>query len=257
MELRDKLKELTDEELFAAYQKEKQLEIKQELTLRYLYLAKSIAIEMNKLYSHFMQVDDVVNEGAIAIMKGIDRFDPDKGIKFSTFISRRIRGMIFDLVREKDMMPRTYHKRKKTMDEAIRHLTKERGRPPTDEELAEFMQMNLKRCKTLLQRVKMYEAVSLDSPVDDGKEDLVMQIASEDSSTQPEESYIRNEVVQILEEAVNQLGDNLKTVISLYYVEGLTMHQISQVLQVSDSRVSQMHKTAIQKLRKSVKDQLD
>ena len=99
MELRDKLKELTDEELFALYQKEKELEIKQELTLRYLYLAKSIAIEMNKLYSHFMQVDDVVNEGAIAIMKGIDRFDPDKGIKFSTFISRRIRGMIFDLVR--------------------------------------------------------------------------------------------------------------------------------------------------------------
>ena len=246
MELRDKLKELTDEELFALYQKEKELEIKQELTLRYLYLAKSIAIEMNKLYSHFMQVDDVVNEGAIAIMKGIDRFDPDKGIKFSTFISRRIRGMIFDLVREKDMMPRTYHKRKKTMDEAIRHLTKERGRPPTDEELAEFMQMNL-----------MYEAVSLDSPVEDGKEDLVLQIASEDSSTQPEESYIQNEVIEILEEAVNQLGENLRTVISLYYVEGLTMHQISQVLQVSDSRVSQMHKTAIQKLRKSVKEQLD
>lgn len=103
----------------------------------------------------------------------------------------------------------------------------------------------------------MYEAVSLDSPVEDGKEDLVLQIASEDSSTQPEESYIQNEVVEILEEAVNQLGENLRTVISLYYVEGLTMHQISQVLQVSDSRVSQMHKTAIQKLRKSVKDQLD
>lgn len=257
MELQKDWKEKTDEELFLLYQKDKEQAVKQELTLRYLYLAKSIAIEMNKLYSHFMQVDDVVNEGAIAIMKGIDRFDPDKGIKFSTFISRRIRGMIFDLVREKDMMPRTYHKRKKSMDDAIRHLTKEKGRPPTDEELASFMQMNLKRCRTLMQRVKMYEAVSLDSPVDDGNEELVMQIASDDSSTQPEESYIRNEVIQILEEAINQLNENLKTVISLYYVEGLTMHQISQVLQVSDSRVSQMHKTAIEKLRALIKAQLD
>lgn len=251
------LADKTDEELFILYQKEKSHEIKQELTLRYMYLAKSIAIEMSKLYSHFMQVDDVVNEGAIAIMKGIDRFDPDKGIKFSTFISRRIRGMIFDLVREKDMMPRTYHKRKKSMDEAIKEFHKAQGRLPSDEELAEFMQMNLKRCKTLLQQVRLYEAVSLDEAIYDEKEDQVLQIASDDPSIQPEESYIRNEVTQILQEAIDQLKDNLKMVISLYYVEGLAMHEIAQVLQVSDSRVSQMHKTAISKLRSLIKTQLE
>ena len=257
MEPRKTLQDMTDEDLFILYQQEKSHEVKQELTLRYLYLAKSIAIEMSKLYSHFMQVDDVINEGAIAIMKGIDRFDPDKGIKFSTFISRRIRGMIFDLVREKDMMPRTYHKRKKTMDEAIKEFRRSQGRLPSDEELAEFMQMNLKRCKTLLQQVRLYEAVSLDEAIYDEKEEQVLQIASEDPSVQPEESYIRNEVTKILEEGIDQLKDNLKLVISLYYVEGLAMHEIAQVLQVSDSRVSQMHKTAISKLRSLIKAQLE
>lgn len=257
MELREALKDKTDEELFILYQKEKSHEVKQELTLRYVYLVKSIAIEMSKTYSHFMQVDDVVNEGVIAIMKGIDRFDPEKGIKFSTFISRRIRGMIFDLVREKDMMPRTYHNRKKSLDDAVQTFQKKHGRLPTDEELAEYMQMNLKRCKTLLQQVRLYEAVSLDESIYDDKENQVLQIASEDPGVQPEESYIRNEVTRILEEAVDQLRDNLKIVISLYYVEGLAMHEIAQVLQVSDSRVSQMHKTAINTLRSLIKEQLE
>ena len=247
----------TDEELFLLYQEGKSHEVKQELTLRYLYLAKSIAIEMNKLYAHFMQVEDVVNEGVIAIMKGIDRFDPEKGIKFSTFISRRIRGMIYDLVREKDLMPRTYHNRRKSLDEAVVAFQKQYGRKPTDEELADYMQMNLKRCKTLLQQVRLYEAVSLDEAIYSENEMQVLQIASESIDVQPEESYIRNEVTQILADAIDKLRDNLKTVISLYYVEGLAMHEIAQVLQVSDSRVSQMHKAAITALKDLIKEQLE
>lgn len=256
MEFLADLKDKTDEELFAMYQTSKSQEIRQELTLRYMYLAKAIAIEMNMCYAHFMQVEDVVNEGAIAIMKGIDRFDPDKGIKFSTFISRRIRGMVYDLVREKEIMPRTYGKRKQAMEDAIREFQNKQGRLPSDEELAEFMQMNLKRCKTLLSQVRLYESVSLDETVDEDSEQSVLQLASEDPAVQPEESFVRNETAEILARAIDQLKDNLKTVISLYYVEGLAMHEIAEVLGVSDSRVSQMHKTAIQKLRGLIKDDL-
>ena len=102
----DELKEKTNEELFALYFEEKQQQVKQELTLRYVYIVRAIAAQMRSLYSGTMQMEDIVNEGVIAIMKGIDRYDPEKDNKFETFISRRIRGMVIDLVRKNDWMPR-------------------------------------------------------------------------------------------------------------------------------------------------------
>ena len=86
----DGLKEKTNEELLAMYDRDRQLEVKQELTLRYLYIAKAVAIQMHNLYADFMQMEDIINEGAIAIMKGIERYDPERDNKFETFISRRI-----------------------------------------------------------------------------------------------------------------------------------------------------------------------
>ena len=98
----DGLKEKTNEELLAMYDRDRQLEVKQELTLRYLYIAKAVAIQMHNLYADFMQMEDIINEGAIAIMKGIERYDPERDNKFETFISRRIRGMIIDIIRKND-----------------------------------------------------------------------------------------------------------------------------------------------------------
>ena len=90
----DGLKEKTNEELLAMYDRDRQLEVKQELTLRYLYIAKAVAIQMHNLYADFMQMEDIINESVIAIMKGIDRYDPERDNKFETFISRRIRGTV-------------------------------------------------------------------------------------------------------------------------------------------------------------------
>ena len=104
------MEEMTNEELFVLYQESRDQGIKQELTLRYLYLAKSVAIQMNNLYSDFMQMEDIIHEGVIAIMKGIDRYDPERDSKFETFISRRIRGTVIDLIRQNNWIPRNYHK---------------------------------------------------------------------------------------------------------------------------------------------------
>ena len=102
------LKEKTNEELLDLYQKDKRLEIKQELTLRYLYISKAIAIQMHNLYADFMQIEDVINEGAIAIMKGIERYDPVCDNTFDTFISKRIRGVTIQTVRKNDWIPGPY-----------------------------------------------------------------------------------------------------------------------------------------------------
>ena len=98
------MEEMTNEELLVLYQESRDQGIKQELTLRYLYLAKSVAIQMNNLYSDFMQMEDIIHEGVIAIMKGIDRYDPERDSKFETFISRRIRGTVIDLIRKNNCL---------------------------------------------------------------------------------------------------------------------------------------------------------
>ena len=113
----DKLEEKTNEELLALYRTSGRLEVKQQLVLRYLYIVKTIASQMRNVYAGTLQMEDIINEGVIAIMKGIDRYDPERDNKFETFISRRIRGMIIDLVRKNDWMPRDFRKQVKIIED--------------------------------------------------------------------------------------------------------------------------------------------
>ena len=114
----ENLKDKTNEELLALYQKSGELSIKQELVMRYLYIVKTIAAQMRGVYAGSLQMEDIINEGVIAIMKGIDRYDAERDNKFETFISRRIRGMIIDLVRKNDWMPRDFRKQVRMMEDA-------------------------------------------------------------------------------------------------------------------------------------------
>ena len=122
------MEEMTNEELLVLYQESRDQGIKQELTLRYLYLAKSVAIQMNNLYSDFMQMEDIIHEGVIAIMKGIDRYNPERDSKFETFISRRIRGTVIDLIRKNNWIPRNYHKNRQSIENARQYLYEKQGR---------------------------------------------------------------------------------------------------------------------------------
>ena len=99
-------KDQSNEELLQLYKETGSLEVKQEIVMRYIYLVKSIALQMRDIYLSFSQVDDIISEGVIAIMSAIDKFDVDKNVKFETFISKRIKGMIIDLARKQDWVPR-------------------------------------------------------------------------------------------------------------------------------------------------------
>lgn len=134
---KDYLKEKTNEELLALYRQEGRQEIKQELTMRYVYIVRCIAVQMRNVYARSLPMEDIINEGVIVIMKGLDRYDPEKDTKFETYISQRIRGMIIDLVRKQDWLPRDYRKKSREMEDARSSLVQSLGREPTEEELAE------------------------------------------------------------------------------------------------------------------------
>ena len=107
----------TNEELLELYQMTGDAEIKKELTLRYLYIVKSIAVQMRDVYLGFTQVEDIINEGVIVLMKALDKYDVSKNARFETYVSRRIRGMIIDIARKQDWVPRTVRKSSKEIQE--------------------------------------------------------------------------------------------------------------------------------------------
>lgn len=245
----DHLAAKSNEELLDMYRKEGKLEVKQALVLRYLYIVKTIAFQMQNIYSGSLQMEDIINEGVIAIMKGIDRYDPERDNKFETFISRRIRGMIIDLVRKNDWMPRDFRKQVKAMETVQNTLGRNLGRPPSDEEVAAAMEMDLKKYRKFQRMSTMMNVLSLDMITDEEGEHQSMQLSSSDADSQPERAFLEEESRKILAEAVNSLKEKEKLVVSLYYVEELNMGQIAQVLGVSEPRISQIHSSAIRKLK--------
>ena len=245
----DYLEEKTNEELLALYMAEGQLEVKQALVMRYLYIVRTIALQMRNVYAGSLQMEDIINEGVIAIMKSIDRYDPERDNKFETFVSRRIRGMIIDLVRKNDWMPRDFRKQVKAMDEARTALDRSLGYAPSDEETAEYMGMDVRKFKKLQRMSVMMNVLSLDMITDDEGEHQSLQLSSGDPDSQPEKAFLKEESRQVLAEAVNSLKEKEKMVISLYYVEELNMGQIAHILNVSEPRISQIHSAAIRKLK--------
>lgn len=243
------LEEMTNEELLILYQQSKDQQIKQMLTLRYLYLAKSVAFQTYHLYSDYMQMEDIINEGVIAIMKGIERYDPKRDNKFETYISQRVRGTVIDTIRKNDWMPRNYHKTRQSIENASRDLTEKLGRAPADEEIAGYLNMNLKKYRRIQRMSTMMNVLSLDMLTGKEEDNPFIQIPSNDSSSQPEEAFFHGETVKVLTDAVESLNEREKMVISLYYVEELTMTQIAEVLNITQPRVSQIHSEAIRKLK--------
>lgn len=241
----EKLRDKTNEELLALYQESGELSIKQELVMRYLYIVKTIASQMRGVYAGSLQMEDIINEGVIAIMKGIDRYDPERDNKFETFISRRIRGMIIDLVRKNDWMPRDFRKQVRLMEEARIAL----GGDPTDEEIAASIGMDVKKYRKIQRMSVIMNVLSLDMLVDDEEEHQSLQLSSKDTGSQPEKAFLQEESRQLLAEAVSSLKEKEQLVISLYYVEELNMGQIAQILGVSEPRISQIHSGAIRKLK--------
>lgn len=244
-ELADK----TNEELFRMYRDTKDPKIRQELTLRYLYIVKTVAYQMRDMYSGFAQMEDIVHEGVIELMRGIDRYDIDKDNKFDTFISRRIRGMVIDLMRKNDWMPRNYHRDRTAIEDGIQALTEKLGRTPSNQEVADSIGMDLQRYERIQSMVSMVNVMSLDMTYND-QDDQMLQVADDNDSVQPEKNFMKGETVRMLADAVDKLQDKEKKVISLYYVDNLNMSQIAEVMGISQPRVSQLHAQAIKKLRK-------
>lgn len=241
----------TNEELLKLYKETGSLEIKQEIVMRYIYLVRSIALQMRDIYLSFSQVDDIISEGVIAIMSAIDKFDMEKNVKFETFISKRIKGMIIDLARKQDWVPRSTRKNTRDIEEAVTTLYNKLGYYPSVREVTEYLNITTEKYQETMRKATLFNILSLDMVLAEAQGNEVgMKLPQVELNELPENQLLKKELSEILAEGIKQLKENEQLVISLYYIDELNMRQIADVLEVSEPRVSQIHANAIRKLRK-------
>lgn len=237
-------------ELLALYKQTGDEELKWPLVLRYEGLIKSAALQIRGVYSSFAQVDDIVSEGILTLLSSLDKFDPDKGIKFETYVAKRIRGMVIDLARKQDWLPRNIRQRAKEIDTAVSHLANELGRFPTDHEVADHLGIPADKYQKEAARVALSNTLSLDALMDARDiEGYRFEVSTEDPTVQPETVLEDQELQETLAAGIAALQKNEQIVLSLYYEKNLHMKEIAQIMGVSEPRISQIHSRAIQKLR--------
>ena len=254
----DIFKNKTNEELFLEYSTTKSSRIKQELVLRYIHIVKNIAIQMRGVYVDFTQIEDIVNEGVLALMSSIDKFDLSKNIKFETYISKRIKGLIIDIARKNDWVPRSVRKNSNNIEKTKGYLFTVLGRVPTDKEICDYLNISLEKYQDELKKINLMNLLSLENIIE---ENIYLKktsaLNSSDVTTLPEE-YLENlELSKNINNAIKSLKLNQQKVISLYYIQELTMKEISIVLKISEPRVSQIHSSAIKKLKLALEKALN
>lgn len=244
-------KEKSNEELLQEYKQTGALEVKQELVMRYIYLVRNIALQMRDIYMNFAQIDDIVNEGVIAIMSAIDKFDLKKNVKFETYISKRLKGMIIDLARKNDWVPRTTRKNSRDIEDAVTMLYNKLGYYPSIQEVADYLEISVGKYQEAIRKTALFNILSLDMVLAEAQEHGVgAGLPASEEREQPEQKFLQAELSKILADAVRKLKEKEQLVVSLYYVEELNMRQIASILEVSEPRVSQIHSNAMKKLRK-------
>ncbi len=243
---------MSTEELLLTYKQTSREELKWPLVLRYVGLVRSIALQVRGVYSSFAQVDDIINEGVLALVGAVDKFDLEKGVKFETYVSKRIRGAVIDLARRQDWVPRSVRRKAREIDQVSNELFAELGRYPSDEEMTARLGITVDQYQEDLANSSLCNILSLDSLFED-REKNSADVADSDSYSRPEESLMRQELLETLTEGISSLRENEQLVVSLYYQKNLSMKEIAQVLEVSEPRISQIHSRAIQKLRTYMK----
>lgn len=235
---------INDNELWKKYFQNRDMTTRNKLVERYAFIVKIIAMKIWGMYHQYGDVEDIVNEGTIALIDAVSRFDITKDIKFETYASIKIRGAIIDYVRKQAWSPRRVNKNRKLVENADRELKIKLGRTPSEQEMADYLNINIAQYSKMILETNNSNFLSF--------EELISELSYKNSTVSddltPEDNYAKKELTKALADAINQLDEKEKLIISLYYKEELKLKEIADVMDISNSRVSQIHSQAISKL---------
>ena len=216
----------------------------------HMWLVRCIAKSMADYLPQQVDVDDLVSAGTVGLIKAVDDFDPARGAKLETYARYRIKGAILDELRKQDMLPYSTRSKLRGLDRAIHNLERILGRYPTDREIAKEAGISEDDLSRLLATATAIDLYSLDDILESGDEEL--DAAASHAGIQQEDPLSkleREEIALVMVEGLRELPQMERTVLGLYYYEGLRMKEIGEVIGVSESRISQIHSRAILLLR--------
>jgi RNA polymerase sigma factor FliA len=238
--------------LWLEYRRTRDKALRDRLIITYAPLVKYVAGRLGSGLPAHVEEADLVSYGLLGLMSAIDRYDPDRDIKFETYAIARIRGSIIDELRTLDWVPRSVRSRARNIERAIRELEAKLARAPTDAEIAARLGISTDELEDSLIDISRSSIAALDelwSTAGEGDQVSLLEMLEDPESVKPAEALDETEVREALAEAISRLPEREKLVVTLYYYEELTLREIGEVLGVTESRVSQLHTKAILRLR--------
>jgi len=238
------------EELWDKYQQTKSINIRNKILTAYLYIVTVNAKRMSAVYKNKAELEDIVNQGVIALIECVDRFDWRRGVQFDTFASIRVRGSIIDYLRKQDWIPRDIRKMSLKIENAYLELQAKLNGPPTDEEVADCLGMKMDEYKKILSQANSLIMLSYEELLSDvgGFKEPTSSIKA------PEQKIQENELADMITSTIDNLNEKERLIISLYYYEELSLKEIAAILSITPSRVSQIHTKALLKMKHTLSD---
>ncbi len=232
----------------------------EQIAIEYAPVVKHIALKLSARLPSGYEPDDLIQAGMIGLLEAIERFDPKRGVKFKTFAEFRVRGAMLDELRARDWIPRSVRDNSSKLEEAYSELRAKNIDHPTDKQLAKQLDIKPKEFPAFLDKAKPIPLLSLDSlgklsSPDTGMD--ILETLSDPEQESPVETILGSEAKELVISALEKLPEKEKLVLSLYYVEDLNLKEIGEVMDVSESRISQMRTKAIAMLRSYMKSYLE
>lgn len=226
---------------------------REEIIAEFMPRIKSWVIRMSASLPDSVDLDDLFSSACVGLIESMDRFDKDRNVNFYTFAERRIKGSILDTLRGLDFLPRNVRTRLKQLDAFIEKTYRESGVRPSVEEIVASGEFEEKEVHRLLELQDNDKLLSLDETVgSEGESSLIEFIKS--TGLSPEDETVKNRLIERLGEEIDALPEKEKYAVTLYYYEELTMKEIAEVLNITESRVSQIHSAAVNKLKRRLKE---
>ncbi|VAX17219.1 RNA polymerase sigma factor for flagellar operon [hydrothermal vent metagenome] len=227
-----------------------------DLIVEYSPLIKFIAHRLAMRLPPNIEVDDLISAGVIGLIDAIEKFNPDKETQFKTYAEIRVRGAMLDELRSLDWVPRSVRQKASTVSSAYAKLEQQLGRPAEDDEVSEAMGLSIAEFHTFLQQSSGQPILSIEDlggTSKDGEKRDLMEILAGTKETDPETLARLSEIRSIIARAIDELPEKDRLLISLYYYEELTMKEIGEVLDITESRVSQIHTKCVFRLRSKLR----
>lgn len=234
------------QQLWQNYAKEKTLENKNKIIVYYIYLVKNIVYRLLPTYKDYSSFDDLLSCGVLGLIDAMDKFDPNRDVKFEYYASMRIKGEIIDHMRKQDWAPSSLRRKIQSISHAYSELEKELFREPTDSEVAAYLGMDEDKMNKIIEKSYMFNVLHFEEMV---TEDYSLKYNVPDKGETPEEHIEKKELKQILGALIDALPERERLVVTLYYYEEMTLKEIAAILGVTESRVSQIHSKVILKLQ--------